>query len=590
MKEERMCQNCKQEFIIEDEDFQFYKRIDVPTPTWCPKCSIVKKMTWRNERSLYWRNCNLCGKKTLSMYVKEDLFSVYCHECWISDKWDPLAYGIGYSFEKSFFEQFKELEKKVPRAAVLQYGTSVNCDFTNYTRNTKNVYLAYSVSTGENVFYSFTIDWSKDVSDSLMLKNSELIYEGFNSDHCYNSKFLIDCRDCRESSYLYDCVNCENCFMSVNLRNKQFVFRGKQYLKDEYIKIISEINDGSYKILCKLREEFRRLVTSTVHKYADIVKTVNCTGNYLSNCKNVFDSYSVYDSENVRFTIRALKAKDIGRVFSCGEGSELIYEGIVGGKGSSNIKFFANADTLRESQYTDWCSNSHHLFACIGLRNKQYCILNKRYTKEEYEVLLPKIKQHMMDVPYVDQNGRVYRYGEFFPPELSPFAYNETIAQEYFPLIKEEVLSQGFRWKDPNIKDYTPTILPKNLPDSINDVPDSITTEVIGCMHEGSCTHQCTTAFKIIPEELAFYRRMNLPLPRLCPNCRHYERLAQRNPLKLWHRKCHCGGKQSENGVYTNTIKHSHGDTPCPNEFETSYSPDRKEIVYCESCYQAEVV
>ncbi|MFH1193084.1 MAG: hypothetical protein V1656_02080 [Candidatus Jorgensenbacteria bacterium] len=46
----------------------------------------------------------------------------------------------------------------------------------------------------------------------------------------------------------------------------------------------------------------------------------------------------------------------------------------------------------------------------------------------------------------------------------------------------------------------------------------------------------------------------------------------------------------SENGAYTNTVPHIHGGGKCPNEFETSYAPERKEIVYCESCYNAEVV
>jgi len=199
-------------------------------------------------------------------------------------------------------------------------------------------------------------------------------------------------------------------------------------------------------------------------------------------------------------------------------------------------------------------------------------------------------------MPYMDQKGRVYRYGEFFPPELSPFAYNETIAQEYFPLTKEEAEAQGYRWRDPDTKNYTITKLPSALPDHIKDVNDSILKETIGCAHAappaGGCNHQCTTAFKIIPEELQFYRRMNLPLPRLCPNCRHYERLAQRNPLRLWHRQCMCDPSTSSGQAtkYQNTAKHFHGDKPCPNEFETSYSPERPEIVYCEQCYNAEVV
>jgi hypothetical protein len=181
--------------------------------------------------------------------------------------------------------------------------------------------------------------------------------------------------------------------------------------------------------------------------------------------------------------------------------------------------------------------------------------LNRQYEKEEYEKLRAKII------------GEMKEYGEFWPAKFSPLAYNDTIAYERFPLTKEEAVSQGFVWRDLDIKDYVPTI--RDIPDHIQDVPDSIVNEVIRCAHS-NCTHQCTTAFKIIPSELQFYRTMNLPLPRLCPNCRHYERLAQRNPLKLWHRKCMKEG--------------------CNNEFETSYAPERPEIIYCEQCYQQEVV
>ena len=62
---------------------------------------------------------------------------------------------------------------------------------------------------------------------------------------------------------------------------------------------------------------------------------------------------------------------------------------------------------------------------------------------------------------------------------------------------------------------------------------------------------------------------MKIPIPRRCFYCRHEARLKRRNPFKLWHRKCMKLG--------------------CENEFETSYSPDRPEIIYCEKCYQQEV-
>ena len=231
------------------------------------------------------------------------------------------------------------------------------------------------------------------------------------------------------------------------------------------------------------------------------------------------------------------------------------------------------------------CQSSRDLFGCVGLRNKQYCILNRQYTKEEYEALVPKVIAHMNAMPYVDRVGREYRYGEFFPAELSPYAYNEAVTQDYFPLSQSAAQELGFSWREREPSQYTITVRSEQTPRSIAEVGDAMLKEVIGCAHEGKCEEPCTTAFRITPDELAFYRRLNLPLPRLCPKCRHYERLKLRNPLKLWHRKCMCG-----TGIIKNTATHQHADAPCSNEFETTFAPERSETVYCEACYNAEVV
>jgi hypothetical protein len=197
----------------------------------------------------------------------------------------------------------------------------------------------------------------------------------------------------------------------------------------------------------------------------------------------------------------------------------------------------------------------------------------------------------MIDMPYVDKIGRVYKYGEFYPSELSLWAYNESWANKYFPLTKEEALKQGYYWRDDIERDYKITIKSNNLVDHINNISNRILDEVIECEHNGkSCNQQCTTAFRILPDELQFYKQMNLALPRLCPNCRYYERLKMVNPPKLYHRKCMCNGTESSNKEYKNTIKHSHGDKPCTEEFETAISEERKEIVYCKECYQVEFI
>src|SRR3989344_4342560 len=203
--------------------------------------------------------------------------------------------------------------------------------------------------------------------------------------------------------------------------------------------------------------------------------------------------------------------------------------------------------------------------------------------------MVVKIKKHMDEMPYLDKQGKVYKYGEFFPAELSPHGYNETLAQEYFPLTKDEAIKQSVKWVEPAERNYKIDFKVGSLSDEIKNVPDDIVGKVIACEHDDKCNQLRTTAFKIIENELNFYRKMNLPLPRLCPNCRTFERLKQRTGIPLYQRKCNCGGVKSDDGNYFNTVSHSHESNHCSNEFETSYSPDRPEIVYCEKCYQAEV-
>jgi hypothetical protein len=178
-----------------------------------------------------------------------------------------------------------------------------------------------------------------------------------------------------------------------------------------------------------------------------------------------------------------IDAKDVYDANYC-EFVELCYDYI--GYWKINNIIFSN--TIGDSSniiYSNFCSASHHLFACIGLRSKQYCILNKQYTKGEYEELVPKIIKHMNDMPYIDAKGRIYKYGEFFPPELSPFCYNETIAQEYFPLTKEEALNQGYKWKETEARNYQIDIQNKDIPNDIKEVDDSIINKVIECEHNG---------------------------------------------------------------------------------------------------------
>ncbi len=560
------CQNCKKDFTIEIEDFNFYEKIKVPPPTFCPECRLIRRFIWRNERNFYKRQCDLCKKSIISAISLDDKAPVYCHDCWWGDSWDAITYGRDYDFSRSFFEQYKELIENVPTLNLWGFN-NIEADYSNHSAYSKNIYLSIAVRC-ENVFYSQIMERSKDCVDCYWTTDSELCYQNLNTTKCYKSSYLVNCRECSDSNFLFDCVNCTDCFMCSNLRYKSFCIRNKQYKREEYLEKIKSYKIDSYKSQKLFKEEFDELFKKSIHKFANIIKCTNVTGDNMSNSKNAHWCFNG-EGEDIKYCWRGTEGIETSYDISGGLKNELIYEASIVGDSSYQTKFYTQSKNNRYCNFVYSCPNSSNLFGCVSFKSKQYCILNKQYTKEEYEDLVPKIIKHMSDIPYTDKKGRIYKYGEFFPPELSPFYYNETVAQEYFPLTKVEALEKGYKWKEREERNYQIDIKSENILDDIISIDESIIGKVIECEHKGKCYEQCTEAFKITPDEFKFYKRMNLPVPHLCPNCRHYQRIKQRNPLKLWHRRCMKEG--------------------CTNEFETSYAPDRPEIVYCERCYQQAV-
>jgi hypothetical protein len=61
----------------------------------------------------------------------------------------------------------------------------------------------------------------------------------------------------------------------------------------------------------------------------------------------------------------------------------------------------------------------------------------------------------------------------------------------------------------------------KDLQDTIEEVQDDILQYAIACEVTGKL-------FRIQPQELVFYRKNHIPLPRKHPDQRHLERLALR--------------------------------------------------------------
>ncbi len=571
--ENRNCQNCKQSFVIEPDDFSFYEKMNLPVPTFCPDCRRERRLAWRNNMSLYNSKCALCDKSVITIYAPDSGLTIYCNKCWWSDKWDPKDYGVDYDFSKPFFAQYKELLTKVPHMAIVNDDgiASLNCEYTQDWWFSKNCYMCFSGWRVENVLYSFFALAGKDIVDSILtMSETNFIYDCVNCTHAYRLKSSEFSRSCIDSAFLYDCSECKNCFMCSGLRNKKYHFKNVEYSKEEYEKILAGYNLHTYSGMERVRAEYEEFILSYPRRFAWFKQNLDCSGDVVSYSKNTKYCYVAKKCENTKYGDFASFNKDSYDMTMSGELSEC-YECVVGDHSSKNF-FGVFSVKSQNVTYTQHCHSSKNLFGCAQLRNANYCIFNKQYSKEEYEELVLKIIEHMNEMPYIDGNGSEYKYGEFYPIEHSVFGYNETIAPEQFELSRDEAISKGYKWQD-NIQrtEGRQTLETQDIPDSILDIEDTITNEILTCQN-------CNRNYKIVPNELVFYKKMGIPVPRECFHCRHSKRRTKINKFKLYHRECMC----DKNG-------HNHIGI-CQNEFETSYSPDRPEIIYCEGCYQREVI
>jgi hypothetical protein len=323
----------------------------------------------------------------------------------------------------------------------------------------------------------------------------------------------------------------------------------------------------------------------------------NCMWDYVYNSKNAFNCFNVVwvqDCKNLYEWWRCSNVYDSSFVY------DLEWPVI----GSVNV--FMNSKNVYFSEYI--YDNSFNIFysfnlksckncfACVGLVWKEYCIFNRQYKMEDYAVEVERIVKSMMKSP-LPPLIRGTEWWEFFPASMSRFGYNETEANEYYPLNRETVIASEtkqsrehwinekssfsgsphfvrddksetflhwtiFNWSDfiqplPKVD----KIIPANmLPSKTKDIPDDILNRALKC-------EETWKPYRINKAELKFYRDNKLSLPRFHYDTRYKHRLLSKNQRILHDRKC----------------------DKCSKDIKTTYSPENPEIVYCEACYNKEI-
>jgi len=539
----RHCVISGKRFDIREVDQDFYAKKDVLLPKLSPSERMRRRLAWRNERHLHRRICNSTGSNIISIYPDDTLFPVYSSEAWWSDSWDALVYGRAYNLGRPFVDQFMQLYNSVPRLAIFNRGE--NSDYCSLSDNFKNSYMCVSGIECEECLFSYFTSYSYQCVDCSSVLNSQFCYECIDCKGLYECRFCQDCDDSRGLLYCKNCIGCEDCIGCLGLHRKKYQIFNNPYTKKEYLDFLCELQPLSRSKQELLERQLEALTATEIFKYYHGSSNENCIGDYISGCRNVYRSFDIHNSEDVAYSHNSPKGL-LNSYDSCfSPDGQLLLECI------SGLEAFEQTGSMycwnsNNTHYSDHCISCSDVLACVGLRHKQFCILNKQYTEEEYQLLAAKIIENMK---------REEIWGEFLPASLSPFAYYESQAQDYFPLGAEEATKLGFNWRVSNFDSYSDE--KTELPETIAEVSDSILDRVLTCSLTGS-------SYKLIRHELNYYRKADVPVPNVMPKERMLSRLRMRNPREFFNRRCCISG---ENLVST-------------------YSPERPEKIASEAAYQ----
>ncbi len=499
------------------------------------------------------------------MYPKEAQYTVFCPTCWWSDKWSYTDYARDVDFSRPFLEQVNELLHKVPLIGLaVNANTLVESPYNNYTTYAKDTYLTFNSDNVQECAYGASITRSRESFDSSMVMDCDSVYDCmciYKSNMCIgtrgNNRFCIDCASVR------DCENCQDCLMCSGLKSKKYCFKNVQYTKEEYQKIRESYDLGSHRDYMRAQKEAEDFYQSVPPRPSWDTLSVNCSGSYVFHSKNCIECYDIGDSEDCKYCMMLWRSgqKNCYDTTLFGGSIENIYEGMNIFENSSRILFSAAVGLYSSNvEYSYLSMGGQNLFGCVGTRKAEYSILNKKYSKEEYYSLVEKIKTHMTEMSYADSFANIYGYGEFFPLSVSPFPYNMSFAQLFFPLSEEEIRDAGFWFLPEEERNYTITKSSEEIPEHIKDVDQSFLAEVFEC-------RDCKKGYKVIEKELFFLKKMNVPFPRVCPFCRI------KSKLHLW--------------VDNMNLK-DRTCAVCSKTFKTHFGENRAQLIYCIDCYKKE--
>jgi len=475
---------------------------------------------WQNiiqtkRKQTPWRDFvrDVCSWKPLNMYQRDGMISRFPESTrahvvpkreFYAMRDELSQYGADYKNTESFFEQFGQLLSSTPLPSMIECFATENSEYCDIAAGCKNAYLGFTIFNNcENVCYSADI---KDNSHNVF--NSMTVWDG--NDNIYQSTGVFSSQQIFYSKYITSCFNiwfssnlrgCQECLFCDGLENQSYCIANVRYEKEEYLTRKEELLAKKHNFALRHQE---------VNKKAINFATERCSGNMITQSNNIEEGHFVY---------RVQEGKNLFSVWSA-HGNSHFYDVIDAGSPHGNhyyaVQWAGGWEHIYCSVSINWWSNVYYSYyldhcnyclGCVGLINKEYCILNKQYSRDEW---LTKVEQifSQMHIQWV--------LGRFFPPSLNPFFFNDTAAALIGEFKKEELIAEWYLWRDEEIKVDIPEWMELVESKDLNSyesnkswqwfIDPSILKKVIRDQ-DGNC-------YRIVKIEYDFLMKFGLPLPR----------------------------------------------------------------------------
>ena len=442
----------------------------------------------------------------LSKYPSSDRINVIALKQFQENRDKNIDYGLEYNPDQSFFELFQTLMRKVPQATLIHFWNNENSEFSDTVVESRNCYMSWSITIDtDTALYCFWVRiHSKNIFNSVFVAtHSENIYFTrciLSSSHIFYSAFLNNCNNIWFSSNLTGCSECISC---NNLLNATYCINNKKYTKEEYFEKKEEI--------LKEKQRFLSYYIGCEKKWNNYNST-NVSGSFISDSENIENgifTYSTRNGKNLIFSWSPEWCEEMYDYFGGGSYGTHHSYGVAISWGNNHVYCGVS---IWYSSNIYYCYDMTHCSYCIGcvwLQNKKYCILNKQYSKQDWYILADKIFSQM------EQEEVLW---DFFPWDINPFYFNDTVASLYQDFDKDDIIQRWYLWRDEEIKVDIPegseVIQTWDLnkyqwfsPDGEWKINPEILNKVI--------VDEKWNYYRIVKTEYDFLMKHSLPLPEL---------------------------------------------------------------------------